>query len=171
MTVELAAACRGPEASQFPGLNRWPTPSVPAIGLIHVALPLALGFAVYLLWRPTTLWMFVWLDWLGVLPFVYAVRTPVGVVAPALPSAVLYSVPAACWSYAFASTVAVIWRTAPLRQWVGAMLFSALVGMVGEVAQLMPWVPGVYDSNDALANLLACGFATAVAWHGRRRVS
>lgn len=136
--------------------------SAVATVLLHVVLPLASGFVVYLLWRPTNLWMFVWFDLLGATSTVHAVRELVGPFPALIPSSVLYNLPAAYWSYALCAAVALIWRDAPAhQQWaVWAVMLAIAVG--GEVVQVLPEVPGVFDPADCAVNAVAAVLGTII---------
>src|SRR5687768_13245352 len=87
----------------------------------HVVLPLGIGFALYVLWRPTNLWIFVWLDAVGLTDVVLAIRRVTVGMGESLPTAVLYSLPAACWTYSFCVIIGLIWKDAPMIQWRTAM--------------------------------------------------
>lgn len=133
---------------------------LPALGSVaqpaaHLLIPLAVGFVLYLLWRPTNLWMFVWLDWLGLSEIVFEARRAVAGVSTFIPSVVLYNLPAAFWCYSFCVAIGLIWKDASFVQWRLAVLAALAVGIAGEVVQLVPSVPGVFDIADCAADTVA----------------
>jgi len=121
----------------------------------HVVLPLAVGFAMYVLWRPTNLWVFVWLDTAGLTDLVSGLRQVAAGIGESLPTAVLFNLPAACWTYSFCITIGLIWKDAPTIQWRTAVFTALAVGIAGEVAQLIPSIPGVFDLADCAADSVA----------------
>jgi hypothetical protein len=133
-----------------------------AFALLHVVLPLIVGFFVYLLWRPTNLWMFVWFDRLGTTSTVHALRELAGPFPPLIPSAVLYNIPAACWGYALSVAIALVWRGQPAyQQWTAwAVVLAIAVG--GEVVQVVQEIPGVFDPADCVFNVVAVCLGIAI---------
>lgn len=101
-----------------------------------VVLPIALGSAVYIGWRSTTLFVFDWMSLFGI---------PDEVFRPAvnLPRTVLYSFPDACWVFAGTCWMLLIWRR--IHPWV---FVFAVLGIGGEVGQGIGLVPGTFEWND-----------------------
>ena len=131
---------------------RFPTGAVMAG---HLLLPLLAGFTVYVLWRPPTLWLFVWLDHIGLANLVSVARDSLGGVGELLPGVVLYNLPAACWAYSFCASICLIWRGAAGLQPQVAFATALVVVAVGEAVQVIDVVPGVFDWRDLVADLLA----------------
>lgn len=123
---------------------------------------LTLGAAIYLLWRPPTLWLFVVVQHAGAMPVLEVLRH--GVRDVQLPALVLLTLPASCWAFAFNLTMASIWADAgrPARA-ASALVTLALVG-AAEVAQALPGVPGAFDVADLSGDAVAGLVATFTVW-------
>ncbi|HJN73020.1 MAG TPA: hypothetical protein QGF58_03705 [Myxococcota bacterium] len=131
----------------------------PSFFASDVAAPLAVGSAVYLLWRSSALRVFDWVRALGLGGPLGSAREAVeGLVIPEI---VLYSLPDALWTYALTAFMGRLWRgrvslgSAP---WLG---IGVLIGCGGEGLQAIGLLPGTFDVLDLLlcaaAGLLAFG--------------
>lgn len=126
-----------------------------AQGIVHVLLPLSIGGALYLTLRSEGLQMFSWVEILrvdGVVDDARALAAPIKGIASDF---LIYTLPDALWVYSLASAVLLIWqRTVGLEPVIWLGLVAAL-GVGGEVAQEMSWVPGTFDRWDLGANVVA----------------
>lgn len=122
--------------------------------LLHVALPTAAGAMVYLLFRTTSLLVFDWLQALCLLRWTLAARELCSGIH--LPDWLLYCVPDGLWVYAVTGWMCLIWTRRPPLPW---LLIGVVLGVGGELGQLVGVVPGTYQHLDLVFYLL--GFFTA----------
>ena len=117
-------------------------------GIVHVALPVAVGVLIYAIFRYPAF------DALGV--------------ADDLPAWVRYNLPDGLWAYATISIASLPWRenSPHLYLW---MLLSFVVVLGYELLQLPNLVPGVFDPMDVLASVLGLAFGGVLALRRRRR--
>jgi hypothetical protein len=116
-----------------------------------VLLPLAVGAAIYVGWRTTSLLVFDWMAICGISRDVF--RPTVG-----LPETLLYSLPDGCWVFAGTSWMLIIWRR--LHLWVFVFLTLAIGGEFGQALRL---VPGTFEWNDI--GFYLGGFLLALIGH------
>ena len=135
----------------------------PAHFLLHVAIPILIGAAIYTCWRSTTLLVFAWYKYLHIFDLVAKVRHATWPARHLAPAWILYSLPDGCWVYSFTAFLASLWKNSPYAYWVAfwCVLPSALA--VGtEIGQAFHLVPGTFDVVDVLvyiaAGLLAIHF-------------
>lgn len=132
------------------------------IRLTMALIALAAGGVVYLLWRPDTLLMFLWLDSLGVSDILEPVRRNVREYFPPIPFWARDSLPNALWLFSGLVCLSSIWDKGsrlPLIFWSSILL---LIAVLSELAQLMSLLPGTFDVNDVIA-LLGAGLLGWVA--------
>lgn len=127
--------------------------------LLHVALPIVLGGAFYLLLRRDDIALFRVVDAIGLGHALDALRVTTRAVASWLPRPIAGSAPDAAWAYAFGAGIALVWHDDPTsrsaRAWIGCGFAAAV--MV-ELAQGLRWIPGVYDPIDLVAIAAAYAF-------------
>ena len=123
--------------------------------LVHITLAiamLAVGGAVYLLWRPQRLVMSHVADWLGFSDAIGRWRAAVeGVV---LPEWSVFCLPNALWSAAYILTADAVTSGGPLSQRLTVASLIPAVGLVSEAMQALGLLPGTADWLDALAYAL-----------------
>lgn len=126
---------------------------------MHVALPVAIGAGIYVLWRTQRLPVFDWLTWAGFSGVVEWLRQ-VAPAASALPDWVIFTLPDALWVYAVTACAALIWVDAPgtwaRRFWLSGGL---VMGAGSELGQAFGIVPGTFDPHDLVASVGAAGLA------------
>lgn len=127
--------------------------------LLHVALPVVLGAAIYVLFRSPRLRVFDWLHAAGLGDAVPAARAWAQPAAEHLPPWLLYSAPDGLWVYGLTACLALVWRGAPGRARRAWLCAGILLGAGGELGQLAGPVPGVFDPADLLLCVLAGGAA------------
>lgn len=126
--------------------------------LLHVALPLLLGGALYLGARADGIALFHWVDALGLGRTLDAIRLVTRPLALALPRVILGSAPDAAWAYAFGAAIALVWMNEARSRGARAWLAVGMIVTVSlELAQLGHFIPGVFDPIDLLA--MAGGYA------------
>lgn len=125
---------------------------------LHLVAPLLIGSLIYLLWRPSTLLVFAWLDVVGLEKPVQWVRAFSLPVLPDIPSWIVYSLPNGVWAYAFTSSMCLVWR-GKATGCSGIRFFwislGPMLGIGSEISQLFGAVPGVFDRLDLILLSLA----------------
>jgi len=111
-------------------------PRTVPIFTVFVLLPLAVGVAIYVGWRSTTLLVFDWMAALGVPAHPFRATAD-------LPQPLLYSLPDGCWAFAGTSWMLLIWRR--LHPWVFVFV---VLGVGSEFGQALGLVPGTFGWND-----------------------
>ena len=127
--------------------------------LLHIVFPLCVGGMIYLCFRNDNLMMFVWLEELGILKPLYAIRTHVPDRIK-LPHWVLYNLPDATWMWSLTSFTCYLWKgVAPKKHRLYVGLAVAL-GLSTEIAQYFALIRGQFDWCD----FVAMSFASALAY-------
>jgi hypothetical protein len=127
------------------------------LGFVSVAA-LLLGTLIYLVARPTSLYVFAWLDYLGLHSAAFDVRNWFSTGAAYFHGWFLWSLPAGLWIFSGAIAMRVIWWRD--KSWGGHLWFSTipLLGIVSELGQLGV-VPGTFDPVD----IMTYGAASLIA--------
>ena len=126
---------------------------------MHVALPVALGAAVYLLWRAPHLRVFRWAEAVRADAAVERLRAWAAGARPHLPEAFLFSLPDALWVYALTAALALVWRRERGPAAAAWLAVGPLLGVGSELGQRAGMVPGTFDPLDAALCALAAGLA------------
>lgn len=121
------------------------------ISLILSIVFLFAGGMVYVLFRPTSLLLFYWLDAIGLLEYVNEIRSSITIL---LPQWVEYSLPDGLWVFSYSLCVGFIWSF-DVKRCLPFLLLLPLVSVVDECLQLFRLVPGTFDLCDLYAYLLA----------------
>lgn len=117
---------------------------------IHVVLPIVLGSLIYVLWRDRSLWVFDWLDALGLTDLTMKLRLAAQPVTAWLPHCVLYCLPDGLWVYALVASMAQIWREQKGVVCFAWLATGPVLGCGGELGQLTGLVPGTFDYTDLM---------------------
>lgn len=122
-------------------------------------IPLLFGGLIYLLFRPTGLLMFRWLDGLGLLDDLLMLRKVLCSPFERLPNWFLYSLPDALWFYSFISLFNSIWKWRISKENIFWFLIIIVVGLGSEVLQYFKMIRGTYDKIDLILLTFALGLA------------
>jgi hypothetical protein len=118
-----------------------------------------IGGMIYILWRPQSLLMFSWFEFLGLAPFIHLFRAQAAPCAGLLPNWVCYSLPEALWLFSGLISLDLLWA--------GQRGFSPLLWLVAlsaiaigsEVGQWVGLLPGSFDPLDLAILVAVCGTA------------
>ena len=113
-----------------------------------VAMPVIFGGLVYILFRSSSLLMFKWFDFVGILPVISTLRTTLNPIYPILPNWFLFSIPDALWVYSLTFFIGVIWYKGKPAQLFLFFIFSLLYGVLPEFLQQLNILPGSFDQTD-----------------------
>lgn len=119
---------------------------------VLVLFPLFAGGVIYLLWRPDSIILFRWIEWLGVYDHLQVARSAVRGVK--LPYWLLYNYPNGAWTYAFTATLALIWADARPAKKVIYLLIPLFSGLLLEWGQFLSIYPGTYCRGDVIAHFV-----------------
>jgi hypothetical protein len=133
---------------------------------LHVAVPVILGAAIYVLFRSPRLRVFQWLDAMGLGTTVPAARVWARPLADRLPEWLLFSAPDGLWVYGLTACLALVWRGEPGRARWAWLCVGLALGAGGELGQWMGLVPGVFDPADLLLCVAAWGAALVLNLSG-----
>jgi len=112
---------------------------------------LLLGSALYVLFRPTTLLMFLWADVLGFTKLIVTIRTWVIGLDRYLPSWIIYSLPFALWVLSYLFIIKGIWGNSSILVHYAWFCCVPLIAIAAELAQKISIIPGNFDFLDLIA--------------------
>lgn len=128
--------------------------------------PVCFGGLVYLLWRSSNLTMFTWLQAIGGAEVVAEIRLLASPLILEIPRWILFSLPAALWSYSIVAWVAWSWRDVSASEASAWIAGAALLGPVSELLQGFGVVPGTFDWVDLYSYTAANALALARVTRG-----
>lgn len=105
--------------------------------LLHIAIPILCGIAVYALWRG-----------------IYIVDIP-PILASRPPDWVIYNLPDGLWLYAFLSSIVFIWEEEFSWYFILWAAIVVVLSCLTEIMQAYNFINGTFDWNDMLAYLIA----------------
>lgn len=124
--------------------------------ILHVVFPVAVGAAIYTLWRSKRLLVFDWYRWAGWQTAVSVVRADAFGLRHLIPGPVLYSLPDALWVYSFTAFMTLLWskqrKTFARTFW---LLLPTTMAASCEIGQFLKIVPGTFDIVDLLSYFVA----------------
>jgi hypothetical protein len=129
------------------------------LALVFVALPLALGVAMYALFGRGMERQLHALDVVGVGALVSSLRVVTVPTGGHLPDAIRFHFADAAWGWALGAALSLVWADAPGARRTGWFVVGALFVVGTEVAQLVGLMPGTFDPVDIIVSILA--YATA----------
>lgn len=131
---------------------------------LNGVMPVALGTAIYLLFRDTSLLVFAWVEAVGMSEALFELRVLCKGFGAQLPEHILYSLPDGCWVWGMTAVYRSFWsfRTREGCFWI---CLGCGLGMGGEFGQFVGVVPGHFDWWDvgymALGFLIPCHVVSA----------
>lgn len=126
---------------------------------LHVLAPVAVGAMIYLLFRSPSLRVFDWVESLGLAESVLLCREIVAPIRIVIPDFIFYALPDGLWVYGLTSAMLLLWvgsRSGWATVWITVGL---VLGLGGELGQLINLVPGTFDMLDMMA--VGVGFVLA----------
>ena len=122
---------------------------------------LIVGGVAYVAWRPHSLYLFTWLEILGLENLVILVRHYLG--DADITRWLLWSAPSGLWAFSGALAMRVLWwKTWSLQAWCWSVVIP-LSGIASELGQLAG-IPGTFDPVDLGAYVVGCLLAALVVF-------
>ncbi len=118
--------------------------------VIFASLIFLSGAMIYILFRPTHLLMFNWLDIIGLMDFVNSIRPNSSVI----PEWVIYSLPDGLWLFSYCIFIGCIWNF-ELKRCFCVLMVLPIYAMTHEIMQKVRIVSGTFDWIDLAAYLTA----------------
>ncbi|TGK35899.1 hypothetical protein EHQ12_08540 [Leptospira gomenensis] len=123
------------------------------IGVAISFLFLLIGFAIYLLFRPTSLLMFHWLDVLRLSSWILIFRETFRYLP--MPDWMIYNLPFALWMLSSMILIDSIWADSKSNWRYIYIWIIPTIALGSEFFQFLGWIPGTFDLDDVLI-LLFC---------------
>lgn len=115
------------------------------------------GSLIYILFRTSTLRMFVWFDKLGILTTINNVRNITINYSHNLSNLILYALPDGLWLFSYVSLILFLWKNEIKNENLFWILIIPFISVVSELLQLIKLVPGTFDLLDLLMYFLGAG--------------
>ncbi|PIF30804.1 hypothetical protein CLU81_1254 [Flavobacterium sp. 9] len=112
------------------------------------------GSIIYVLFRSSSLRMFLWFEKLGVLNFIQTIRNFTIDYKNNFPSFILFSFPDGLWLFSYVSVVLYLWKNEIRYENVFWILIVPIIAIMSELGQILKIVPGTFDIIDLLMYLL-----------------
>jgi len=122
---------------------------------LHVLLPIMIGAFIYVVWRSTGLWWFIWAKTVSLENEVTFIRTIFAPIRNYLSHWILYSLPDALWVYAATAYMLLIWSKRKNYEKYIWLFVGPCLGVGSELAQLAGKVPGTFDLCDLTMLIIA----------------
>lgn len=111
-------------------------------------ISLLTGGLIYILFRTSTLKMFLWFDSLGLTETINTVRNMTLDYSNQLPNWVKFSLPDGLWIFSYVCLLLLIWSDSEIKKSLPWILVIPIVAILSEFGQLPNIVPGTFDPVD-----------------------
>lgn len=118
--------------------------------VLNIVLPFLIGGIIYLLFRPTDLLLFNWVEFLGLKELIEIFREFAFPLNSNFPDWIIYSLPNGLWLYSLIISILTIWRYKINQNSIVWIFLAFLVGIGAEFGQLLGIIQGTFDINDLL---------------------
>lgn len=123
------------------------------IYLGHIAT-LLIGSLIYILFRSSTLKMFIWYEKLGITNQISRMRAKTFLYSNKLPDFLLYALPDGFWLFSYMSLILFLWKNELRRDNIFWVFILSIIAILSELGQLLKIIPGTFDIVDLLMYLL-----------------
>ena len=106
------------------------------------------GAMIYVLFRPTHLLMFNWIDCIGLMDFINSIKPN----SKGIPKWIIYSLPDGLWMFSYCLFIGSIWDF-DLKRCFFVLMLLPLYAISNEVMQFFHLVSGTFDWMDLIAYL------------------
>ena len=115
--------------------------------IIHFVLPITIGTLIYLLFRPTHLTVFHWVEALGLYSLILKARAFLDI-SYYMPEWFVYSLPNGLWAYSFMFFMSFIWGDVKSFIKTFFIVLVVVLSVGSELSQLLSLVPGTFCLTD-----------------------
>lgn len=118
--------------------------------ILLTVLPVLVGAMIYILWRPTSIRIFGWLETVGLAGGVAKLRALAEPANSYLPQWAIFSLPNGLWAFSYTVFIVCLWWNVPTihgRLW---LCSAPLIGLGYESLQFFGVIPGVFCHQDLL---------------------
>ena len=129
--------------------------------LIYGAIvPLTIGIILYLLFRPTTIFLFRLTEMVGLKNIIEHLRSEI--IQGKMPDWIIYNVPDGLWSFALTTTMLQHWENKVDLNNTFWIIFIPLFGISLELFQKWHLISGTFDMADIFAILIGFAFSISI---------
>jgi hypothetical protein len=122
--------------------------------LIGHAATLCCGSLIYILFRSSSLKMFIWFERINILSVIKNFRNFTSTYSNILPNFILYSLPDGLWLFSYVSLVLYLWKNELKSENIFWIFSVPLISIISELGQINKIIPGTFDIIDLLMYLL-----------------
>jgi hypothetical protein len=119
----------------------------------HIAT-LCCGSLIYILFRSSSLKMFIWFERIHILDVIENIRKFTSIYSNNLPNFILYSLPDGLWLFSYVSLVLYLWKNELKSENIFWVFSVPLISIISELGQIFKIIPGTFDIIDLLMYLL-----------------
>lgn len=119
----------------------------------HIAT-LCCGSLIYILFRSSSLKMFIWFERINILDVIENIRNFTFIYSNNLPNFILYSLPDGLWLFSYVSVVLYLWKNELKSENLFWVFSVPLISIISELGQILKIIPGTFDIIDLLMYLL-----------------
>jgi len=109
-----------------------------------------LSTSIYILFRPTSLLLFHWINYFGFMDKIFILRSYFASVKDIIPPYLIYSVPFGLWVVSYMIFIKIIWRKN--KSYIYDILFWCIpiISFTSEIMQCFHLIPGTFDLIDMI---------------------
>ena len=119
----------------------------------HIAT-LCCGSLIYILFRSSSLKMFIWFERINILDVIENIRNFTFIYSNNLPNFILYSLPDGLWLFSYVSLVLYLWKNELKSENLFWVFSIPLISIISELGQIFKIIPGTFDIIDLLMYVL-----------------
>ena len=121
--------------------------------IFHVICPLLLGGFIYISFRTKSLVLFNWIEDISLSGVVNVIRNIFYPLKSIVPNWIVFSLPDGLWTYAFTSSLLIIWNN--INNKVLIAFIPLLIGVILELLQYLKINSGTFDLMDIATYIIA----------------
>ena len=119
----------------------------------HIAT-LCCGSLIYILFRSSSLKMFIWFERINILDVIENIRNFTFIYSNNLPNFILYSLPDGLWLFSYVSLVLYLWKNELKSENLFWVFSIPLISIISELGQIFKIITGTFDIIDLLMYVL-----------------
>lgn len=106
------------------------------------------GSLIYILFRASSLRMFIWFESLNILNFIKTIRNHTTNYAHNFSDLILYSLPDGLWLFSYISLMLYLWKNEVKYENLFWLFSVPIISIMSELGQIIKIVPGTFDITD-----------------------